>query len=115
MCTTNGYIVDIYCLYPASKNDASILEDVLSENPDLIEKSDCNKEAESLIREGDVLILDRGFRDVEILLEEEFKIHPKMPNFLDKNQKQFKTEQANQSRKCTVGCGSHKLLIEAEV
>ena len=55
------------------------------------------------------------WRHMEILLEEEFKIHPKMPNFLDKNQKQFKTEQANQSRKCTVGCGSHKLLIEAEV
>ena len=34
------------------------------------------------------------------LLEEELKILPKMPYFLDKNQKQSKTEQANQSRMC---------------
>ena len=54
-----------------------------------------------MLRECDVLILDRGFRDVAKLLEEEFKIHPKMPYFLDKNQKQFTTKQANQSRRCT--------------
>ena len=34
----------------------------------------------------------------EIIKRKKFKIHPKMPYFLDKNQKQFTTEQANQSR-----------------
>ena len=35
------------------------------------------------------------------MLEEEFKLHPKMPNFLNKNHKQFTADQANESRICT--------------
>ena len=68
LCTSNGYIIEIYGLYPATKNDASILECILSKNPNLIEKSDCNEEVDSLLRENAILILDRGFRNAANLL-----------------------------------------------
>ena len=83
----------------------------------MIEKSDSNKTTESLLREGDVLILDRGFRDVAKLLEEEFKFHPKVPYFLAQNQKQLQRSKLSIMNvyQDSVCCGSYKLLIEAEV
>ena len=47
LCTSNRYIVDINAPYPAIKNDATILEDILSKNSDLIEKFKCNEEVDS--------------------------------------------------------------------
>ena len=47
------------------------------------------------------MFLDRGFLAVANFLEEEFNLHPKMPCFLNKNQKQFKSWQANESRMFT--------------
>jgi hypothetical protein len=82
-------------------NDASILRDIFTNNPDLIEKIDSNRQDLCLQREGDILILDRGFRDVIELLEKEFKLQTKMPHFLEKDQKQFTSKQANESRLCT--------------
>ena len=55
----------------------------------------------NLLKEGDVMILDRGFRDAVIELENGYKLKVMMPNFLEKGQKQFTTKQANESRLVT--------------
>jgi hypothetical protein len=44
------------------------------------------------------LLLDRGFRDCIDKLIDDFNLNPKMPSFLNKDQTQCTTEQANQSR-----------------
>ena len=50
--------------------------------------------------EGDVLVVDRGFRNViEILKGYGINFH--MPHFLTKSQKQYTTEEANYSRLVT--------------
>ena len=49
---------------------------------------------------GDVLVVDRGFRDVTELLKE-FCIESYMPHFLSKSQKQLSTEEANEIRLVT--------------
>ena len=50
--------------------------------------------------EGDVLVVDRGFRDVADLLEEcGIKTH--MPHFIGKSQKALSTEEANETRLVT--------------
>ena len=82
---SNGYIVGIYGLYPATWNDARILKHVLETDSDLVK----------LFKEEDILIVDRGFRDVIQILKEKYKINTTMPNLLPKNQKQFTTEEAN--------------------
>ena len=53
MCATDGTIIDIYGPYEATLNDAKIMERVLKEDENLRE----------LIKENDILIADRGFRD----------------------------------------------------
>ena len=53
ICATDGEIVDIYGLFEANKNDATILSSILKENIDLRE----------LLTENDIFLLDRGFRD----------------------------------------------------
>lgn len=69
-------------------NDASILIQVLEKDQNLV----------NLIRAGDVMILDRGFRDALVELNTKYKIETKMPEFLLNSQKQFSTQQANHSR-----------------
>ena len=101
LCSSDGLIVDIYGFFSATMNDASILLKIFSKNPDLIRKFDGNNQECGLLREGDTLILDRGFRDAVNSLENDYKLQVKMPHLLDKGQKQFTTEQANKSRLCT--------------
>ena len=55
----------------------------------------------NLLLEGDIFILDRGFRDALKLLKEKFKLETMMPSLLPQNQKQFTTNEANESRLCT--------------
>lgn len=88
MCATNGHIIDIYGLFEATRNDASIIQLVMNENSDL-----CN-----LFQEYDVILLDRGFRDAVPKLETKYKLKVRMPALLEKSQKQLTTEQANKSR-----------------
>ena len=45
--------MDIYGLFEATKNDATILTEKLNSDKDLID----------LLKPGDTLVLDRGFRD----------------------------------------------------
>lgn len=49
---------------------------------------------------GDILILDRGYRDAIPLLNSKGIIH-KMPGMLKPGQKQLTTEEANQTRLVT--------------
>lgn len=54
----------------------------------------------SPMEHGDVVVLDRGFRDVMTeLINRGFIVH--MPKFLPKNQKQLTVKEANDSRICT--------------
>ena len=69
ICTTNGYIVDIYGSYGASANDASILQHVLNTDTDLV----------SLLKPNDVVLLDRGFRDCVKTLKQKYKLKPYLP------------------------------------
>ncbi len=54
-----------------------------------------------LLAEGDINILDRGFRDAVELLEKRFKLQVVTSALLSKDEKKFKPEQANKSRLCT--------------
>ena len=51
-----------------------------------------------ICEDGDVQIVERGFRDVAAEFEE-MGYDIKMPGFLDKNSKQFTSEQANETRR----------------
>ena len=101
VCAPDGYIVDIYGLYPATFNDSKIMVDVLENYPDLT----------SLLNEGDFVILDRGFRDCIQKLEKTYNFKTMLPCFLDKNMSQFTTQQANQSRIVT----KMRWIIEAVI
>ena len=91
ICAPDGYIVDIYGLYPATWNDARIFEHIM--------KTDVN--LKRVLIEGDILIFDRGFRGVLEPLHNKYKFKTILPCFLPKGQKQFTTEEANRSRLCT--------------
>jgi hypothetical protein len=74
-------------LFPATKNDATILSEILENDEHL----------RNLLKKDDVFILDRGFRDViDELEKKQYAAH--MPALLEKNQDQLTTSQANQSR-----------------
>lgn len=51
--TTSGEIVAAYGPFEARKNDASILDEIMNEDQSIF----------SILRAGDVLVVDRGFRD----------------------------------------------------
>jgi hypothetical protein len=53
ICASDGYIFDIYGLFESTKNDATILSTILSTDKNLT----------SLLKENDIYLLDRGFRD----------------------------------------------------
>lgn len=86
VCTMDGFIVDVAGPFPAIKNDAQILQNLL-----FIENG-----LKCILRRGDISILDRGFRDVKELLEEMGYI-VYMPALKGKS-KQLSTEDSNQSR-----------------
>ena len=90
ICAFDGYIVDIYGLYPATWNDARILKHILETDSDLVK----------LFKKEDILILDRGFRDEIQIFKDKYKINTMMPNLLPINQKQLTTEEPNSSRLC---------------
>ena len=73
ICAANGYIIDVYGPYPATLNDAQILDDILKNDKDF----------KSLIQVDDIAIVDRGFRNIIQKLNE-LGLIDKMPtcNFL---------------------------------
>lgn len=90
--TTDGTILFVLGPYPASTNDASIMNS-------LIEQSDAFKN----LNRGDVIILDRGFRDCTDTIKKA-GFDAKLPHSILKSQKnqQFTTQQANESRLVTA-------------
>lgn len=59
VCTTTGYIVDTFGPFSANMNDAAIMENIFKDPTGL----------RTLMRPGDICIVDRGFRDVVKQLE----------------------------------------------
>lgn len=92
--TPNGYYVDIFGPYGATKNDATIMSHVMENHSAAI----FNK-----LRAGDVIVLDRGFRDCQNMLESKGLV-VKMPEFVrkDDNTSQLTTAKANRSRLVTA-------------
>ena len=90
---TDGYILTVLGPYLADGNnsDARITEYMLKSN---------SEDIRNWFSEGDVLIFDRGFRDVTDLLND-CGIKTEMPHFLKKSKKQHSTEEANESRLVT--------------
>lgn len=60
ICTTNGYVIDMLGPYTANINDAEIMKTVMDDANGL----------SSLLKKGDIIVVDRGFRDVVAPLEE---------------------------------------------
>ena len=87
----NGRIIDIFGINEAIKNDAKILLDIMQDKNGL----------SSILREGDVILLDRGLRDAIEQLENVYKLKPQMPCLLKKSQKQLTSFEANTSRLVT--------------
>lgn len=61
ICTTTGYIMDTAGPFNGNMNDATILKSLLKESKGL----------KTLLRTGDICIVDRGFRDVVEIMEKE--------------------------------------------
>ena len=88
--STDGYIVDVMGPYLSNgkNNDASIIKHIITSNSGNIME---------FLKDDDVLIVDRGFRDdIPFLNELGFKTH--MPAFLQKSVKHHSTNEANMTR-----------------
>lgn len=82
-CTPNGYITHVLGPFDANHNDAVILKDCFHRFQDEM----------STLQEGDVILADRGFRDVITYLKEDKKFNVYCPGI-----GQLETIEANQSR-----------------
>ena len=69
ICTTDGFIVDIYGLYEANKNDAKILSEIFKTSNDL----------RDILKPDDIFVVDRGFRDCVQELKKLYNINVRMP------------------------------------
>jgi len=94
MCVLpDGYILDAQGPYYADSrnNDAATLKDNLSRNPHGLK---------AFLQPGDVIIVDRGYRDCLEYLEE-LGLETEMPRYPQRGEKQHSTEDANASRLVT--------------
>lgn len=89
MCvSTNGRIFGVYGPYEARKNDAAILREIMNEPGSIFHE----------LRAGDVVVVDRGFRDCRRELQNR-NLVVKMPAFVPRNSnRQLTRVQANNSR-----------------
>lgn len=90
--SSDGAIIFALGPYSSHDNDAKILQ-MIAESTTALDN----------LRKGDVLILDRGFRDcVKFFIDQGFQV--KMPGLLQKsqNKKQLTTTEANESRLVTA-------------
>lgn len=88
--STKGFILGAYGPFPARKNDATILNEIMNETGNIFDH----------LLPGDVVILDRGFRDCIKSIRNRGLV-VKIPAFLGRNKSQFSTEQANTTRNTT--------------
>ncbi|XP_043480300.1 uncharacterized protein LOC122509998 [Leptopilina heterotoma] len=93
LVASDGYILDIQGPYfsNAKNNDAKILIKEFQRDINGMRR---------WIQPEDIFVVDRGYRDAIPFLDR-VGIVPKMPPLLDRNQRQFTTEQANESRLIT--------------
>jgi hypothetical protein len=70
LCASDGTIIDVYGLYGANQNDASIFSHILKSDNHLLE----------LLKPGDVVLLDRGFRDCISEIKNTYKLNPYYPS-----------------------------------
>ena len=91
ICATNGRIIDIYGLFPATQNDATIIKTIFKSNKDL----------RKFIQPDDHIVLNRGFRNVVNHLQTQYYLKTHMPTCKNPNQKQMTTYEANESRLTT--------------
>lgn len=98
---TDGYFLDVFGPYFSDfyNNDAAILQDKLNDD---------QNDLRNWIQNGDIFIVDRGYRDATGLLEA-FGIDHKMPAMRDPGERQLTTEQANQTRIVT----KNRWVVEA--
>lgn len=91
MCiTTNGLIVGAYGPYEAKKNDATILKEIMAQPGNVFQ----------YLREGDVIVVDRGFRDcVQDLKSRKFVVQ--IPKLVKHSNAQLSKKEANESRLVT--------------
>lgn len=86
----DGYVLDTIGPFVGTMNDASIAKTITRTCDELIEWCE----------EGDIMIVDRGFRDVmEVFCDLGYEV--KMPEFLTKGKKQHDAIEANRSRMVT--------------
>lgn len=86
----DGFIVDIFCPFTASENDASILQKILREN----------QEVKNVLQPSDIFVVDRGFRDSSKTLER-LGFVVKIPSCVTEAGGQLTNKQANDSRLVT--------------
>ena len=93
LVATDGYILSVLgpFLADGKNNDANITKSLFESNTENITE---------WFEDDDVLVVDRGFRDVIDLLSDK-GIQTEMPHFLQKTEKQHSTEEANESRLVT--------------
>jgi hypothetical protein len=95
VCTTNGKIIDTFGFFPATQNDATILDTILKSN-----EKHC-KEFSSLLQPNDHIIVDRGFRESIPMLQNSYKLKTHMPCCIPTKQKQLTAFEANSTRYVT--------------
>lgn len=93
----DGYILDVTGPYPATMTDADIMKAILQNHGEPIEDGAFNY----FFEEGDIFILDRGFRDAVPDIESHGYV-PHMPPTKMMNEIQLTTENANKSRLITI-------------
>lgn len=91
--TTTGRFIEVFGPYKAADNDAKIIIEIFDEHAAQIEEK---------LHQGDVFLLDRGFRDAKsYLINKGFNVL--MPDFIQKKTLgQLTTDQANASRMVTA-------------
>lgn len=86
--SADGLILDVYGPFPATKNDAEIMEDVLANDNNL----------RNLLKSSDHFLIGRGFQNCIKTLQTKYKLNTHMPSCVPPKQKQLTTQQANESR-----------------
>lgn len=88
----DGHILDVLGPYPATKSDADIIKHEFSNESFPLRE---------YFREGDIFLLDRGFRDsIPLLQNLNYSVH--YPLSVEQGETQMSTINANESRKVTL-------------
>lgn len=88
--TPDEYVVEVYGSFEATKNDATIMDEIL----------DSPHSPVQYLQDNDTFLLDRGFRDSLPKIRRN-KLKPFMPSFIPPGESQLSWKDANESRKVT--------------